>query len=185
MMDWTKTVSIAISVIALWTSYRAHRLATKVHEDNEERQERLENYDYYPRMHVDLQADREGKLFAIIKNESSQLPCRAGIISAELKLYSTALNIDDRETLNVDSIAAESTHLGELARTTARIKNSIPSIRQDTLEDFPGERGHLSIRIVCEYEGPVRDSKKRYAYALFFLRITSDDSIVVTKREER
>jgi len=136
-------------------------------------------------MYVDLQADREGKLFAVIKNESSQLPCRAGIINAELKLYSSALTIDDRETLKVDSIAAESIYLGELARMTARIKNAIPSIRQDTLEDFPGERGQLSIRIVCQYEGPVRDSKKRYAYALFFLRIASDNSIIVTKREER
>jgi hypothetical protein len=185
MMDWTKVAPIVISAFAWWTSHRAYRLATEVQEENKERQERLENYDYYPRIYVDLQVDREGRLSALIRNESSQLPCKAGHITAELALYSTALNINDREVLEVDSIAADSTYHGELTRMSTRIKNAIPSIRQDTLEDFPGEKGQLSIRIVCKYEGPVRASQNRYAYALFFLRVNSDNSIVVAKREER
>lgn len=185
MVDWMKVTPIAISAFALWISYRAHLLATKAHEKNKEHQERLENYDYYPRLYVDLQADREGKLFAVIRNESPRLPCRAAVINAELRLYSSTFNIDDRETLKIDSIAVESTYYGELARTTARVKSAIPCIRQDTLEAFPGERGQLSIRIVCEYEGPVKGSGKSYAYAFFSLSVTNEDSIVVSKREER
>ena len=185
MTDWTTVTTNVISGFAWLTAYRAHRLATRVQEDNRERQDRLENYEFYPRIYVDLRTDDSGNISAVIRNESTQLLCRAGSIQAELKLYHGPVNVNDREVVEVDRVDADSTHFEALAKLSTRIKNAVPSIRQDTPENFPDGKGQFSIRIVFRFEGPVSDSRERCSYATFFLQLNRDNTFAVLQREER
>ena len=183
MSDWTTWTPIALSTFALIISTKAYGFSRRVHHDNQEQQRRLEDYEFYPRIHVNLKVGQENKLHAVVVNESASVLCRAGRLDVELSLATGSTHTHDREQLIIDRLDPDSDIDLMLAKTNSTIRNATPLIKQNFQGDFPGSIGHFWIRVMFEYESAIPNSATKHAFGRFFLQLQQDGSIVVVKRE--
>jgi len=157
-MDWKYLITTAIAFAALLLSWLAKRDARRANETVKDYHERIEKYEYYPTLSIQLRAEKD-KICVLLTNTSKSNPSPEFKISFVLRISANGQYSVDDEHSTCSGAMLKPLETREIypEQINKLVGNSIPF-----LVTAPSEKTNFVLRAHVEYSAPHPRSEKSH-----------------------